>query len=208
MLILITLSIIEESARKSGIEPRSFGIILAIIYMGVYTALYSFIAISIHRIVLLGSNSVPTWGIKRWTNREHSFFTYAIGFAVITLFFIAFSSITGHWVGLLVALIIVCIFTARLSLVFPACATDQKISLKESWRLTKGKTIFMVLVMYFWPLLALLPVYLVMLLIESIGGGGLAASQVIYDIFGSVLFVIGIACLSLAYLRIMGNDEI
>ena len=209
VILLAALTIFESLGNESELGGGgALTFMLAIVFVLVNLALNIYIAISVHRIVLLGSDSVPRWGIKAWTNRESTFFYYSIGFAIIIIIFTVISSISGHWIGLLLALAFGLIITARLSLVLPACAVDKNMSLSESFDLTKNKTIFMVMAMYIWPIISLVPLFFFLWLINQIGEGiGGTASELIYDLFSSLIVILAIASLSLAYLHIVGKDR-
>ena len=116
---------------------------------------HSLFAITTHRIILLGPESVPKWGILSWSKRETSFALHLVGISLmlIPITVLAFIPTIG------MALIIPTMFwlLGRLSLVFPGIAIDQAISYKHSWKLTKNNQILMMLVVILFPVLLLIP---------------------------------------------------
>jgi hypothetical protein len=128
---------------------RWFCVILTIIVQ-------TFIAITTHRIILLGQDSIPKWGLYKWSFRETFFTFHLIGLFVLML--VAKFLILIPYVGWITAIILIYWIFPRLSLAFPGIAVDQAISFKLAWRLTKNHQLLMFLVVIVFPLILLLPV--------------------------------------------------
>ncbi|PHS13552.1 MAG: hypothetical protein COA86_17020 [Kangiella sp.] len=117
--------------------------------------LYTFVAITTHRVILLGPNHIAKWGIYIPTWREAYFVLYSIGLALLIalMSLISFLPIIG---GVLTIVFIIYIM-ARLSLVFPAIATDHKWSFSDSWNATQDHQLLMVLVVGIFPFFLTIP---------------------------------------------------
>jgi hypothetical protein len=124
-----------------------------------YLIVHTLFAITTHRIVLLGRESTPKWGILNWSKRETKFVLhmFGLGLMVIPLVVLGFVPV----VGMILFLGVMFWFIGRLSLVFPAIAIDQGISFKYSWELTRNYQFLMVLVVIVFPLLLLIPSMLI-----------------------------------------------
>ena len=93
------------------------------------------IAIVTHRVLLLGEQSVATWGEFAFGKRELSFFisTILIGLICIPILFLSFIPM----LGIFIAVFLILIIFSRLSLVFPSIAIDEKLDLSQAWNFTK-----------------------------------------------------------------------
>ena len=131
--------------------------------MGVLTVIvHTVFAITTHRIILLGPDAVPKWGITKWSKRETFFSLHFVGLTLIfvPLSFLGFIPVVG-WVlatGLFSWLL------GRFSLVFPGIAVDEGVTFKLSWELTKNRQKLMVLVVVVFPVFLMFPAFLLKLL--------------------------------------------
>ena len=116
---------------------------------------YIILAITTHRIILLGPESVSEWGLYVPKLRELYFFLTSVGVGLI-LAPLGFFSIIPN-VGWLITLTVSCYLLARLSLVFPAIATDQEWTLSESWKVTKNHQVHMLSVVAIFPFVISIP---------------------------------------------------
>ncbi len=121
---------------------------------------YTVLAVTFHRIFLLGGQGVPGFGISRWTGRETRFFGWGIAIGLLmlvmmvplTLLFgaafagngdifdnpdmvtgMGFGPILGFYAFMLPGIYLI----SRWSVVFPATATDFRPSLGWAWGFTK-----------------------------------------------------------------------
>lgn len=110
---------------------------------------YTIVAIITHRVILLGPSSVPEWGIFIPTKRELSFMLYSLGlgFILMIIGFLSFIPI----IGFPIAVISIAYVFARLSLVFPAIATDQAWTFEKSWEATKDHQVLMMAIVVIFP---------------------------------------------------------
>jgi hypothetical protein len=119
---------------------------------------YTLFAVTCHRVVLLGDDSVPRFGLASWSARETRFIGWMIAmylvFAAVSLVpMIVLTSVliglTGikpdggaslqpfQWAILLASVPGVYVM-ARVSLVLPATAVDRRLNLPWSWERTAG----------------------------------------------------------------------
>ena len=169
---------------------------------------YTYVAVCTHRIVILGSGSVPEWGLRKYSNREGIFFFYSLLLMVLSVLVLSTSQFSQNFWVVIIPWIFIAYISIRFSLIFPACAIDQYISLKQSWEYTKNKFVFMVMATVIWPILFAMPIVLVIFGITLIGGTIIPAIGTIVGSLFAVLFTIAfIASLSLAYVRIVDKNK-
>ncbi len=152
---------------------------------------YAIIAITTHRVVLLGPNSVPEWGITSWSKRETYFILHILAFGLITvgISLLGFVPI----VGFIVALLIICWVLPRLSLVFPGIAVDQGVTFRLSWELTENHKLHMFLIVILFPILLGIPTVIF---------GLIPYGSFLSSICAAFVIVFEVAALSLAYQQI------
>ena len=117
--------------------------------------MYVVIAITTHRIILLGPSSVSQWGLYTPTKRELYFLLYGIGIAIIMmpLGLLALIPVIGFPLSVLLFTYVL----GRLSLVFPAIAIDRDWTFTDSWNATKHHQITMMIVVVVFPFVIELP---------------------------------------------------
>jgi hypothetical protein len=117
------------------------------------------ILITVHRILILGSDSVPQWGIQKFEQREFSFFLkyliVAIVFVLIIVLFTVFLQIFGIniFASIFLAMVVCTVYLSRISLVFPAIAVDIKMSFKESFEYTRDFKLLIFVTVIVFPFL-------------------------------------------------------
>lgn len=143
---------------EKELQPNSiFVIYLALI---LNYLVYISVAITTHRILILGETSVPTWGIYKPTKREGTFLVNAILIGLILIaisipvFLLAmpFKS-TGIIMGSILILFVFVIVFSRLSLVFPMVSIDKEATLKDSWNFTKNYKLLVFVTVILFPIL-------------------------------------------------------
>ena len=155
------------------------------------------IAVTTHRIVLLGAGSVPPWGIFFPSAREWWFLLYLLGLSV--LMGVVGMLVTIPVIGVVLWLVAALYLLSRLSLVFPAIAVDQRISFAASWRRTQHHQKLMLLVVVIVPVLAGTLSYLV---------GLVPYAYVLGLVLWPVALVFTVAMLSMAYLLITQSEGV
>jgi hypothetical protein len=154
-------------------------------------AVYAIIAITTHRLVLLGPNSIPEWGIRSWSMRETYFLLHMLGIGLIAMAMsvLVFIPIAG----VLALLLAVCWILPRLSLVFPGIAVDKGVTFELSWKLTKNYQMDMFLIVIALPVVLSIPALLLMLI---------PYGYLLSSVLSLFVVVIEIAVLSITYKQI------
>lgn len=155
------------------------------------------IAVTTHRMLLLGPQAVPKWGILKWSRRETRFACYAIG--LFCFIFIAAVVSSNSVIAPIVFLLFFGLVAPRLSLVFPAIAIDKKCSFKESWHLTKNWKSLMFFAVVLIPITFSIPI----LLLSTI-----PFTMVITVVLSTCLEIFFIAALSISYKVISESAEL
>lgn len=171
---------------------------------------YILIAITTHRVVLLGLDSVSKKSVLSWSKRETSFFLYMLIISFGTFTFLGLVSvlllndvgldISGILSLILILFLVVVVFwfVGRYSLIFPAIAVDKSISFSQSWKLTHDHHFMMLFVVLIFPICVSFPITL----IEVVPGAFFIAS-----IISTVMTVFMVAALSVAYKKITYADK-
>ncbi len=145
-------------------------------------------AITTHRIVLLGPESVSKWGLTSWTKRETYFFLHVIGLSlmIIPIVLLGFIPILGS----IIALVIICWILGRFSLVFPGIAIDKGVSFRLSWKLTETYQLLMFLVVVVFPILLAIPTIILI---------WIPYTFLLSSLLSTFVIVFEVAALSMAY---------
>ena len=136
---LLAITVIDYLAPEEPDSPLWGGLLLATFVIQVL------VAITVHRIMLLGPGSVSRWGTISWGRRELRYALHAMGLLLMIIPVAALAAVPV--VGLLLAVATVTWLVARLGLVFPAIAIDRPFSFKDSWQLTANHQPLVLLVM-------------------------------------------------------------
>jgi hypothetical protein len=164
--------------------------------LGIINALLNtIILVNVHRVILLGPESVPKWGMG-WTRRESIFLLhmFVLGLMGISIFFLIMMIMS--WLGmagvymLVIAGAVIAYFISRLYLVLPSIAVDQKIAFKDSWQMTHEHQFLMILVVVVFPIVGMIPL-LLLLYIPYI--------EYLVAILAMIFMVFTIAIVSVAY---------
>ena len=99
--------------------------------------LHTVFAITTHRIIMLGPDSMPEWGLRSWSKRETRFLGYLLIFVLMISVLVAFSIVTQP-IGPMIAMFVAIIGGCTLTLVFPAIAIEQEFTLGDAWRMSQG----------------------------------------------------------------------
>ena len=176
----------------SAIDTATFyflfsGVVYLFLFIKLY--LYTVIAITTHRLILLGPDSVSQWGIFLWRKREFRFALYVVLLIIILVpagFASNFSGAVG-FIGSLLAFWII----GRFALTFPGIAVDEEMTFDRSWKWTADHNLFMLVIVGFVPLVFF---YLSVLLAWY-----LPYYFYFWNLFASIFLVIEIALISNAY---------
>jgi len=170
---------------------------LITLFLGILEfVIYSVIAVTTHRLILLGPQSVPKWGLKKVTKRELKFILYSLGLFIMLILPAQLTLIPfGGWI---LATLGMCYLLGRFSLVFPAIATDKNWSFQKSWWATQPHQIMMVTIVIIFPLLISIPE---VLLTRN------PYTQFISQIISVITEILVIASLSMAFKAIEIESE-
>ena len=167
------------------------------------------IAITTHRIVLLGSDAVPEWGTIKVSFREIYYALHVAGLIIIgyimfklTPVFVPFISIFSFssFLSVIVALcVLVCILwvLSRLSLVFPGIAVNQGVSFKLSWDMTQNHKLLILLAAAVFPITLYILLSILNFILKFLPLG-----FVFTNFLAIVAWLLTIAMLSVAYRHI------
>ena len=116
------------------------------------------ILISVHRILILGRDSIPMWGIKSYTKREYRFVLKYLGMIGIVVLCIVptiliFSQSAIFYILAPIVLVMILVIVSRISLVFPSISIDENMTFVESWRYTKNYKMLVFTTIIIFPLL-------------------------------------------------------
>jgi len=154
--------------------------------------------ITTHRIILIGSKSVSTRRLLKITSREIKFMSYGAG-VILFLIPLLFLSVLPI-IGKPLALIILFYLFSRISLVFPAIATDKSLSFLQAWKITKS---FKVQKMVLITGLLLITLITLGIFIQAIPGVGWIASLIAF-----VMLIYIAAVLSNIYSKVLSAGHI
>lgn len=211
---LLVLNTLEEILGKVG---NSW--LVWLLNFLLYAFIYTSFAVAVHRIILLGINSVPKWGQFKWSWREISFLLHFagltfFGIVLVQILFRGFAFVISELkfsepplaIFTLLYYAALMYITGRVSLVFPANSIDHRLSFIGSWRLTREHQLFMVLVVALVPIIYSLAIAVPCLPFLILDQDWVL--KIIGPIFGIYLLMVTVASLSLAYLEIQGKDMI
>ncbi len=207
-LIIAGTILVTARAQLQDTTPGYIGWITMILCWMLY-ALY---AVVCHRSVLLGSASVPEYGLARISERELHFVWGFIKISLLTILTVMvvflimqlpilivgwLNTGRGDSTGAVAYFPFIAYLTqlymlARLGLILPAIAIDKSPTLKWAWQVSRGNTLRLMLVLGVLPWLVQLPSYLFP---EDMGVGGHA----VYYLMWWLLLPIEITILSLSY---------
>ncbi|WP_087023747.1 hypothetical protein [Thaumasiovibrio subtropicus] len=169
------------------VTDQSESVFAMFIGMFVTTALTAIISIQVHKILILGEDSVPTYGTMKWGLVEswyfgHTLLMYAICYGLYRV---------GVHLGplALVAAVLLAIIGARAFMAFPAIAVGKGVSFKYGVEVTQGHTVYMLLVSFVFPIIV--SISLIPLLLLPI--------PFLDSLYAYVISIISVGMLSIAY---------
>lgn len=211
-LILPLTGLAAMAALSSYLEQGS-GWSLQLAFTIVYILIFTVFAVICHRLVLLGDDAVPTYGFSKWTRRETRFSGWLLGiyliFTVVAMLIgaigltLIWNLIEGfeesfYWIMWILSAPGLYVF-ARLSLVLPATAIDNRPNLAWSWGLSSNNGWRLVIVV------GVLPWLMAMLQWLLLRDNASIVEIVIVALLGYALLTVEIAALSLSYRELSQN---
>ncbi len=161
-------------------------------------ALQCLIAVTVHRVLLLGPESVEHWGPRRWTSKDSKFLLHMVGLVLIITFsmlpFLLLAAFSPA-ITLLGALICYTFVSMRLSLVFPAIAIERDFGYRDAWLLSSRYLKEMFFTVALVPLLVMLPM-LPLALMFAFSPLAMDAVATVWSILATVFII---AALSVTY---------
>jgi hypothetical protein len=209
-LVLASANVVQAGQMQG--DQLDQGIPLSVFLSGALSFGFAMmIAISCHRLVILGVDSLPSaWGLF-WSRRETRFLGWSmllpliaflplVVLAILVGILVAVLGPGFAAVGLLALILLpfVMYALARLSLVLPATAIGQRPTLKGSWRLSRSNGWRLALVMF----LPSLPLSALSAGLLQLGG---IAPQFLAAFLLVLLTLIGIGSLSKAFCWFTGT---
>jgi len=181
------------------------------VYLIFSSFVYVSFAVTCHRLVLLGSESVPQLGVFRWSRREFRFFIWMIKLSiafvvmfipVLMLVSFIFKPEPRYVTPMLIASSIPFLyFLSRVILLFPSTATDKIYDYKWAYKLTEGNGLQMMIVV------VLIPV--IMVGVHELNGILFGEGRIIGLLnlaLGYIVTVFEIAAISLSYDFLSKNE--
>lgn len=159
-------------------------------------ALHVIIAVTTHRIILLGDDSINKYWTLVVTKRELMFFLHLIGLFLIIGALFAFFLIPI--IGWAISLLLISWVSGRLSLVFPAIAIDKDVSFRYSWDATRDYQVIMFAVVAIFPVILSIPVGIVKFIPQAFW---------LSSVLGTVVTIFEVAALSVTYRYIKEEVE-
>jgi hypothetical protein len=170
----------------------------------VFELAFAVFAITCHRLILLGDGSVPRYGLTKWSSRETRFVGWTLliylcaYIALVLLNILAFQLIqTPRPSWLMSASATVAIIAlpgyllARLSVLLPTTAVDERPRFAWAWKMTKGNGWRLFLIVAVIPLAVGFDLFPLL-------GRSMIMDLLVWSA-GCVLYVVEIAALSLSY---------
>jgi len=178
--------------------------------------IYVFFAVNCHRIILLGSDFVPPYGLRMWTMRDTKFLTWmavtilGIGlvmFVILRLPLILINvsqySFSPYLIILFYSFVfpLVVYILSRLSLIFPSTAIDEMKNIKWAWNITRGNGWRLALIVVALPMLT---GFIGDLIEDAIDSSAMLDS--IFYLVALLVLIVEISALSLAYKEIRNEN--
>jgi len=172
------------------------------------------LAVTTHRLVLLGSNDVPKYGFKAWGRRETLFFAYMViieiaifAVAMVPFIVVFFTSISVEisggavfWMPLILGIAIALYISSRFSLVLPATAVDHQLFMSGAWNQSRKHQGSIFLIFGIIPLSLSAPGFILYFLDSLI-------IEVVVSFLVPIGIVIGIVLLSITYEEITKTSD-
>jgi len=182
----------------------------------VYGGVFTMVAVTCHRLALLGPSAVPAWGLQRWTRRETRFLGWVVaGYAVALVMMMVLGTVLfttaavlapvggTHaaeepalvwmpWLSLLMSLLPLYLL-ARLSPLLPATAVDERRDMAWAFEASRGNGWRLLLIVFGLPWL------LGMARNILVRSEATSVEVLAVSLLGLVLLPVEVAALSVAY---------
>lgn len=172
-------------------------IVLSIFFLLIMTNIS--IAVTTHRVSILGIDSVPKFGSFIFGLREFKllFFTFVYGFIVVVPTAL---TLLIPVVGMFLAPIIGILLASRFALIFPSVACDEKFGFYDAWKATKKHNLLVILMVVLFPIIfSIIVGFIYSLAIEFLIELISSELRVLYSLLNIFITVFCIATLSSVY---------
>lgn len=122
-------------------------------------AVYVLLAVNVHRLILLGSHSVPPFGIGPFGVRELRYLGWSCAQILAAAFAVMLCAplvALSQPLGLVVALLLASWIVGRMALLLPEVALERPLDVASMWRLGQGAGFSLAVIVVAVPLLAAL----------------------------------------------------
>ena len=178
---------------------------------------YVMFAVAWHRKWLLPAESVTVWSALRWDGRKTRFLVRLIGMSLLSMagalpaavvaVVLTYTGLLPIQVGTLMIVAALLVTFARLSLVFPATAVDDPLSVKGCWLLTQKNGLRMLVIVIAPALPITILQVLVLSVLYSVGAAadlfatltGALALALLQQAFSYAGIAVGVTALSISY---------
>jgi len=196
-LILISIWSMNNYVNpQTSLDGFKQNILVTFVLLFLEFLLHVSIAISTHRIILMGEESVPEWGKLSIGNNELRFIWYSILVVVIMIPTALLSFIPT--IGLPLAFVGIAYLAGRVSLILPATATEQDWNISDAWDKSRNHQLLMSLTVVIFPIIFGIPELLLSYLPY------MEIPVIIISIFTTVLVV---AALSVVFKLITDEED-
>lgn len=204
----------EDGTIDPAEVPINFG---GLIQAGLTLCFYVMFAVAWHRKWLLPSESVTVWSALRWEGRKSRFLLRLFGTSLLSMvgalpaaivaIVLTYTQLLPLQVASLLIAAAVLVTFSRLSLLFPATAVDEAISVKECWQTTRNNGLRMLAIVIAPALPITLLQIVVFSLLYSVGSAeamletltGTLALSLLQQAFSYAGIAVGVTALSVSY---------
>jgi hypothetical protein len=178
---------------------------------GVWLLIYAVFAVSCHRIILLGDDSLPNAYGLYWSMRETRFLGWFILVVIIYTLVslplrIATTLLPGWFHALQLSwylpIFLTAYFEGRISMVLPATAVDERSNIFHSWRITRGYGMAIAIALF----LVALVMDLIIITTNFVLPDSPRLAKVVSDALGFPLVAVAVGVLSVTYRRLSRTE--
>ena len=173
--------------------------------------LWTMFATTVHRVILLGDDYLPSRFGLFWSERETRFLGWLIGLTVlyiatglpVGILLTAIVSIAPgidvYWLTLLLNYMVFSYFQGRFGLVLPATATDCRSNYKDAWAMSRGSGMIIATALLV-PWMLLIPLEYVVY--GPVDDRFLLLADIIWLVLVLPIYAVEVAILSLAFAKL------
>lgn len=201
-------------------DPRFYGhALFGWLSFLLQTAIYALLAITCHRLALIGDSAVPDYGLRPWTTREWRYLGWAI--VILTIWLLYSFVVNSVLISTVardvqveaiqetfrtmknlsyVAYIPAVYILSRLSVLYPAISLDRQVTAQWAWQLTVDNGWRLTVVV------GLLPWVLYFLVSFLLRDDASWVELVLLNLIGFVLFAVEVVVLSFSYKHLTATE--